>query len=381
MKSSKIDILHIVYSLNTGGMENGVVNLINNSSKDDFNHKVCCINISGAAAKRLNHNIEIFEFEKQDGHSWFFIFRLARFIKKEAPDIVHTRTWGAIDGIVAAKLAKVPIIIHGEHGWVIDDPCGRNIKRLLIRKVLSFWVNHYVAVSKDIARWLVNLVGIKRSRITEIINGVDTERFCPRNKKDVRRMLGFSQDNFIIGTVGRLDPIKDQSLLLQAFAYLNHDKKNLRLVLVGDGPEKRNLESMRKRLPCGDRVVFLGERDDVDKILFAFDLFVLPSRNEGISNTILEAMATGLPVIATNVGGNPELIQHRHTGLLFPLSDCHALVDALNFYIEQNPYTIEIHGRNARERAVRDFSLKRMVIQYEKLYKTLYDKKTKEFHR
>ncbi|MBW2740833.1 MAG: glycosyltransferase [Deltaproteobacteria bacterium] len=372
MKSSPIDVLHIVYSLNTGGMENGIVNIINNSNIDDFDHKVCCINVSGAAAKRLKHNIKIFEFEKKDGHSWFFIFRLARFIKKEAPDIVHTRTWGAIDGIVAAKLAKVPIIIHGEHGWVIDDPCGRNIKRLLIRKVLSFWVNHYVAVSKDIARWLVNLVGVKRSSITEIINGVDTDRFCSLKKLYIRNTLGYGKDEIIIGTVGRLDPIKDQRLLLQAFSYLKHEKKNLCLVLVGDGPEKQNLESVRKRLPCGDRVVFLGERDDVDKILSAFDLFVLPSRNEGISNTILEAMATGLPVIATDVGGNPELVKHGHTGLLFPPGGCQALVDALNFYIEQNPHMIEIHGQNARDRAVREFSLKRMVKEYETLYKSLY---------
>lgn len=298
---------------------------------------------------------------KREGNDWRLIPKLVKLMKDRKPDIVHTRNWGTVDGIVAAKLAGVLTVIHGEHGWNMDDPMGQNIRRRIARKLLSRVVNYFIAVSGDIKKWMVNSIGIKNTRGSKILNGVNTDKFCPRDNIGIRNSLGFSSEDIVIGTVGRLDPIKAQRLLLQAFSSLNHEKKNLCLVLVGDGPEKRNLKSVRKRLACGDSVVFLGERDDVDKILSAFDLFVLPSRNEGISNTILEAMSTGLPVIATSVGGNPELVKHGHSGLLFPPGDCEALVNALNFYIEQNPHMIEIHGQNGRERAVREFSLHRMV--------------------
>ena len=367
---SKIKILHVLHSFNMGGLENGVVNLVNNSDQNIFAHEICCVTKSGSAALRLKRRIPIYEMHKRDGNDWSLIPKLVKLIKNVRPDIVHTRNWGTVDSIVAAKLAGVRTVIHGEHGWNMDDPMGQNIRRRLVRKVLSGMVNYFVAVSEDIKQWMINSIGIKNTKVSKILNGVNTDKFCPIDNIGVRNSLGFSSKDIVIGTVGRLDPIKDQRLLLQAFSYLKHEKKNLCLVLVGDGPQKRNLESVKKTLPCGDRVVFLGERDDVDKILSAFDLFVLPSRNEGISNTILEAMATGLPVIATNVGGNPELVKHGHSGLLFPPGDCHALVDALNFYIEQNPYMIEIHGRNARERAIRDFSLQRMVKQYETLYQS-----------
>lgn len=372
---SKIRILHVVPSFNMGGMENGVVNLINNTDPHIFDHEICCITTSGNAESRLKLDVPIYEMHKRDGNDWRLIPRLVKVMKKRWPDIVHTRNWGAIDGVLAAKIVGVPLVIHGEHGWNVGDPTGRNTKRRIARKLLSCMVNRFVAVSEDINKWMINSIGINRSRINKVVNGVDTNKFCPQNKENARRALGASKSDFIIGTVGRLDPIKNQHLLLHASARLNKTRKNLRLVLIGDGPNRHRLESIKDTLPCRDRIEFFGERDDVHKILPILDVFVLPSANEGISNTILEAMSTGLPVIATNVGGNPELVRHGHTGLLVPPGDQDAIVDALNLYIEQNPHTIGVHGQNARERAVREFSLNRMIKQYETLYRSLY------FHR
>lgn len=367
-KLRKIKILHILHSFNMGGLENGVVNLINNSDPDIFSHELCCIARSGNAEKRLKRHIDIYEMHKREGNDWRMIPRLFGLIKERRPDIVHTRNWGAVDGILAAKLAGVSTVIHGEHGWNMDDPRGQNLKRRIVRKLLSGGVDRFVAVSEDIKNWMVNSVGIKGSRVATILNGVDTDKFCPGNKEDARIKLGFLNDEVIIGTVGRLDPVKDQGLLLRAFAMLNHGQKNLRLVLVGDGPERNRLESVRDSLVCRDHILFLGERNDVDNVLKALDIFVLPSKSEGISNTILEAMATELPVIATAVGGNPELVQDGHAGRLIPPDNCDALVDALNFYIDQSPHLVTVHGRNAREKAVRDFSLDRMVMEYDALY-------------
>jgi len=355
-----------------GGMENGVVNLINHTDPDIFSHEICCITTLGNAESRLKIDVPIYEMRKRYGNDWSLIPKLVKLMKDRSPDIVHTRNWGTVDGIIAAKISGVSTVIHGEHGWNVDDPTGRNTKRRIARKLLSCMVNRFVAVSEDINKWMINSIGIERSRINKVVNGVDTNKFCPQNKENARRALGASKSDFIIGTVGRLDPIKNQHLLLHAFARLNNARKNLRIVLIGDGPERHRLESIKDTLPCRDRIEFFGERDDVHKILPILDVFVLPSANEGISNTILEAMATGLPVIATNVGGNPELVQHGQTGLLIPPGDQDAIVGALNLYIDQNPRMRKEHGENARERAVRDFSLDRMVKQYEALYETLY---------
>lgn len=376
---SKIKILHILHSFNMGGLENGVVNLLNNSDHDMFEHEICCVTKSGNAALRLKNRIPIYEMYKHEGNDWRLIPKLAKLMKNRKPDIVHTRNWGTVDGIVAAKLAGIRAVVHGEHGWNMDDPRGQNIKRRMLRKLLSGTVDHFLAVSENIKNWMIDSVGIKSRKISKILNGVDTNKFCADNKGVDRNKLGFANNAVIIGTVGRLDPIKDQQLLLNAFAKLNHEQENLCLIFIGDGPERKRLESIKRTFPCRDHIFFLGERHDIHEVLPMFDIFVLPSKNEGISNTILEAMATGLPVIATDVGGNPELVQHAHTGLLIPPIDCDALVDAMNFYIEQAPHMRKIHGQNARDRAVRDFSLDSMVKQYETLYKTLYFKCQKNF--
>ena len=183
-------------------------------------------------------------------------------------------------------------------------------------------------------------------------------------------MLGLPEEGIVIGTVGRFDPIKDQPLLLRAFSGLESPEKTLRLVLIGDGPERETLESMREELRCKDRIVLLGERNDVEKILPALDVFVLSSKNEGMSNTILEGMAAGLPIVATSVGGNVELIIQDKTGLLFRPGDIRGLTEALKFYIAHQEER-KLHGANGRLEAERRFSVSRMIREYETLYTSL----------
>jgi len=274
---------------------------------------------------------------------------------------------------VAARIKGVSAIVHGEHGWNIDDPQGQNFKRRIVRKILSGAVSKFVAVSEDIKRWMIDSIGIKDSKISKILNGVDTKRFCPGNKNQARKILGFSEKDLLIGTVGRLDPIKDQQLLLQAFSNLESVQKTLRLMIIGDGPERKMLESVKKDLPCKDRIDFLGERNDVERLLIALDIFVLSSKNEGMSNTILEAMAVGLPVVATSVGGNLELVTQGKTGLFFEPGDTRGLTEALKFYVGHEEER-RLHGANGRCKVERHFSLSRMVEEYESLYTSLFKK-------
>jgi sugar transferase (PEP-CTERM/EpsH1 system associated) len=367
----KITIMHVIYSLDIGGLENGLVNLINRMDQSKFSHSICCIGQSGRYAKRLNgQDVEIFEMKKGEGSDLLLSMKLARVFKSIQTDIVHTRNWGAIDGIIGAKLARIPHVIHGEHGRDMTDPDGSNKKRKFIRKGLSYFVDRYITVSGDFREWLITDIGIDDRKVQTICNGVDTAKFNPDNKDLVRAKHGYSREDLIIGTVGRLDPIKDQQLLIRSFAQVAMKYPRLHLLIIGDGPCREDLERLAKDLGVSNNVLFSGMRHDVPELLKLLDIFVLPSLFEGISNTILEAMATGIPVVATRVGGNPELVVDGETGYLAPKQDIDALAKALENYI-LSPLILKQHGAAARERAVREFGLDRMVAQYEELYTRL----------
>jgi sugar transferase (PEP-CTERM/EpsH1 system associated) len=370
-----IKIMHVVHALGIGGLENGVVNLINHTNPDRFKHSICCISRSGQNAENLmKKNVEIFEMKKGEARDLFLPIKLAHLFKKAKVDIVHTRNWGAIDGIIGARLAGVPIAIHGEHGREITDPQGHNKRRNLIRKGLSYFIDSYITVSQELGEWLMTEVGIDKKKVQVICNGVDTTKFNPDHKDLVRKKYSYTDKDIVIGTVGRLDPVKDQQLLIKAFAQLNSIYSKLVLLIIGDGPSWKSLEKLVDELGIRAKVHFLGARTDVPELLKLLDIFVLPSIAEGISNTILEAMATGLPVIATHVGGNPELVVDKETGYLIPKEDLGALVKSLDQYI-LNKHLRKQHGTAGRERAIREFSLERMIARYETLYTDLVTQK------
>ncbi len=370
-----IKIMHVVHALGIGGLENGVVNLINHTDPDRFRHSICCISRSGQNAENLTgKNVEIFEMKKGEARDLSLPIKLAHLFMKAKVDIVHTRNWGAIDGIIGARLAGIPVAIHGEHGREIADPQGQNKRRNLIRKGLSYFIDSYITVSKELGEWLITQVGIDKKKVHIICNGVDTTRFNPDNKDLIRKKYHYTDQDIVIGTVGRLDPVKDQQLLIKAFAQLNLVHHRLILLIIGDGPSWKNLEKLASDLGVRTKIHFLGARTDVPELLKLLDIFVLPSIAEGISNTLLEAMATGLPVIATRVGGNPELVVDNETGYLIPKEDLGALVKSLDHYI-LNKHLRNQHGTTGRERVVREFSLDKMVARYEALYTDLITQK------
>lgn len=364
--------MHVVNSLEVGGLENGVVNLINNSDPELFAHKLCCIKRSGPLAERIARpDVEIIEMHGGYGNDFSLPFRLARLFRQKGPDIVHTRNWGTVDAIAGAKLAGVAGIVHGEHGREFHDMEGKNARRNRVRRLLSRFVDKYIVVSDDLRRWLIERVGVPAHKVTKIINGVDVDKFNDRDRPAVRRRLGYDGGAKIIGTVGRLDPVKGQRYLIAAFAELGRRHPDARLLIVGDGPGRQELEALARALGVRDKTIFAGERRDIPDLLKAMDLFVLPSLAEGISNTILEAMATGLPVVATRVGGNPELVAEGLTGLLVPSADSGALAAAIDWYL-LSPKAMESHGAAARERAVSRFALSGMVEAYRELYLSVH---------
>ena len=365
-------IMHIVDSLNIGGLENGVVNLVNYLDHTKFIHVICCLREVGPMAGRLHTKETEIICMGNDSTDYFMPMKLMHLISRIRPQVVHTRNWGTIDGIIAAKLARVKYVVHGEHGREFTDLHGSNYRRNLARWALGTWVNSFVAVSDEIKSWLVNKVRIPEKKIVTIINGVDTKKFYPPvDKGKVKQDLGIDPGTFIIGAVGRLDKVKNYEMLLKAMP-LKSGEFPYKLILIGDGPERDSLESFvtTHRL---SNVEFLGEKINVQDYLQAFDLFVLTSVGEGISNTILEAMATGVPVIATRVGGNPEIIEDNVTGSLIPSGDYALLNEMISKYMN-NKSLCQSQGQAGRFRCEKLFSLNVMVEKYDRLYSNLLNR-------
>lgn len=368
-------VMHVVFRFDVGGLENGVVNLINRMPAEDFRHAVVALTECAPDFVRriARPGVACFSLHKAPGHGVKLYPQLYRLFREQRPAVVHTRNLAALEAVVPARAAGVPVCIHGEHGWDVSDPFGLRRKYRMIRRLYSPFVGRYVALSGDIESYLRDRVGIAGARIERICNGVDTARFRPAAPGERLPDSPFGGAGLIrIGTVGRLQTVKDQLNLVRAFALarqMGPAGAALRLVIAGDGPLRAALEDEIRAAGIGDVVWLAGERGDVPAVMRALDLFVLPSRAEGISNTILEAMASALPVVATAVGGNAELVVAGATGALVPPADPAALARALHAYAEDVAMR-HAHGLAGRRRAEADFSLDGMVDRYAAMYRS-----------
>lgn len=380
MKDSRPLVMHIVYSFDVGGLENGIVNIINGMSAATCRHTVVALTHCAETFCRriMRDDVDFISLAKAPGHGVQLYPRLFRLFAELRPALVHTRNLAALEAVVPARAAGVPVRLHGEHGWDTSDPDGRRRKYRLLRRLYRPLVSHYVALSGELERYLRNGVGVPTDRLSRICNGVDTNRFAPAQAgcSVLDRNPFVSNDvPLVVGTVGRLEAVKDQVTLVRAFARLagsgNRCFDRLRLAIAGEGPQRGELEAAIREGGVGGRVWLAGERTDVPDVMRSFDLFVLPSRAEGISNTILEAMASGLPVLATAVGGNSELVAAGETGLLVPAADDVAMADGIACYVLDPALRIQ-HGDAGRRRVISEFSLDGMVERYRVLYETLF---------
>ena len=373
--SMPIRILHIVDTWAVGGLQSGLTNLIERMDMAHFEHVVCAMRpVDGPNAQRMPAGqTRVTCLSQEESASRFQVPALARRIREVRPDIVHTRNWGAFEGLWAARSTGGCARVHSEHGIDWDTTAKEPWRRLLCRRLAFQLADRVLSVSRQLRDLHAKRTGFPARKIEVIHNGVDSRRFSPDAavRARVRREFGISDGEFCIGCVGNLIPVKDHLTLLRAIGGFAQSGRPWRMLVAGTGPELSKLTAFVAAHPAWkDRVLVLGRSSSVPELLNAMDVYVLSSLTEGISNSLLEAMATGLPVVATETGGNPEVVVDGDSGLLFTVGDDSRLKEHLLALESRREWRWQI-GQRARRRVRDEFSIDSMVRKYEEVYESL----------
>ncbi len=369
-------VVHVMYRFDTGGLENGIVNLINHMPADAYRHAIVALTEVTDFRKRIKRDdVQFIALNKPPGHGFLLFPRLYRLFRELRPAIVHSRNLGALEVQLPAWAAGVPVRIHGEHGRDVGDLDGSNVTYQRVRRFYRPFVSYYLALSRDLAEYLISIIRVPKTKVLQVYNGVDAHRFHPGTATTGTSGCPFVRpQHWVIGTVGRMQTVKDQPTLARAFIRALQIEpmlaSRLRLALIGDGPLRSTCQQLLDDAGVGELAWLPGERSDIPDVMRGLDCFVLPSLAEGISNTILEAMASGLPVIATDVGGNADLVSAGETGSLVPAADPEAMAREI-VRLAAAPEQACAMGAAGRACIERKFSMEAMVAAYRGTYDKL----------
>ena len=378
VKDTRCHVVHVVYSFGVGGLENVIVQLINRLPVDRYRHTVLAMTtITDFKARLQRDDVELIALNKPPGHAIPLYPAIWRLFRRLAPDVLHTCNLAALELVPLGWLAGIPRRIHAEHGWDAHDRDGSNPRYRRLRRLYRPFVTHYVAVSRDIERYLETAIGVPDARRHLIANGVDTEVFHPLATPGLTDPVWpvsapvNPRTHRLIGTIGRLQTVKNQPLLAKAFVRLlevhPEMRDTVRLVILGEGPLRTEVEAILRAGACLDLAWLPGARADIPDLLPFFDVFVLPSQTEGTSCTLQEALACAVPVVATAVGGAPDVLGQGAYGTLVPSDNVDAMVQALAEQLNQ-PQPAQQRAMAGRTAAIKDFSLAAMWPQYDQLF-------------
>ena len=359
-----IRVAYAIWSLGLGGAEQVVIRLAAGLDRRRFEPLICCLDEPGPFATQAEKaGIEVVSLGKRGPLDGGAAHRLARLLSSRGVQTVHTHLWGAnFWGRLAGLWARIPVVVTTEHN--VDS--WKRVHHFMIDRALALATTRLVAVSQEVREFYEGH-GVGRGRWQVIYNGVEIRAAPSRHRGPAWRDLGLGAEEPVVALIGRLVPAKAPEVFLQALARATLRVPALRGLVVGDGPLRSELEGEARRLGLERRVVFAGLRTDVSELLAGLDAVLFSSVREGLSMAMLEAMAAGVPVIATEVGGTPELITDGRTGLLVPPGQPDALAEAL----------IGLLGDRARAAAIREaahrrveelFTVARMVAAHEQLY-------------
>ena len=360
-------VMHVVFTFHAGGMELGVLKLVNRLDPHRIQSSICSTRAGGGLAPLLAPHVSLFELRRRNGNDLRLVWEMYRLFRRERPHIVHTHAWGTLlEGLIAARMAGVPVVVHGEHGTL-----QLRWRQRLFQRFGWSRVDRLLSGSTRLAQRMAHEVAIPPDRIQTIRNGVELSRFQRRiTTKEARRELALPDSTPVVGAVGRLVPVKDHVSLVEAVAMLGRDGLAPVLVIAGEGPERDAIHGRARALGLDSQVRLLGHRTDIQTVFAALDVFVLSSRSEGLNNTILEAMAAGLPVVATRVGGADEMVIDGVTGFLVPATAPDKMADALKQLLSDLSMRLAM-GQAGRARAETEFDLDRTLLKYERMYTEL----------
>jgi starch synthase (maltosyl-transferring) len=361
-------LLFVITDLDVGGAEKFCVQLATGLDRSSWSPAVCCLSRPGAAAEPLAAaGVPVYSLDARSyWHAPATVLRLAWLMRQVRPAIVHTILFHAnVVGRLAARLAGVRRVISS-----IRVAERRYAHHLVLENLTCRLAQRILCVSGAVARYVRRHAHLPAAHLAVVPNGVDADEVGAATPVD-RATLGLPPDASVAAFVGRLDPQKGVDMLLRAAALAMSQLPQLHLVLAGAGPERDALVQLARQLGIQSRAHFLGLRSDVPSLLRAADLFVLSSRWEGMPNAVLEAMAAGLPVVATRTEGTTELVREGETGLLVDIDDCSGLARAL-VCVAADPSRRADWGSAARQLVRREYSVDRMIVRYEQLYDGLF---------
>jgi glycosyltransferase involved in cell wall biosynthesis len=362
-------IIHLITELDRGGAQTALYRLLAHGDRQRYAPRVLCLyNGDKVVAQQIRQlGIPVTDLGMTAQWRLDAFGRLVRILRQERPFILHTWMFHAnIPGRILGRLAGVPAIISAERTMGQEGRFRRWLNRLT-----GNLPDNIICVSQQVADFAAQEIGLPPGKLTVIRNGIDIAQFANLpDQQTARAEFGLPSQGRIIAAVGRPRPVKGFAYLLDAFAQIAAAYPDLYLVFVGDGPDKRPLQTAAQQLSAANRVLFLGDQQEIPRLLAGVDMLVLPSLWEGLPNVVLEAMATGLPVVGTAVGGTPELITHNETGLLVPPRDPAALAAAIRQLLDHPEQAAQM-GRNGRQCAATQFTIEGMVERTETLYEKI----------
>lgn len=372
--NGKLHLAHIIGFLGVGGMELGVLRQSNALCRRGFKVSIIYLDEKQPEAEALlDPEVNTIRVRKTPGIDWKIILRLAQHLRTQQVDIVHTHNWTTyLYGVLAARVSRVPIIIHGEHGRDTETQ-DTHWKRILVRRLLARMCHHLTAVSTDIQFMMLRTWRLAPHKVSFLPNGVDLQKYRPpKNRSVAKARIGLRNDAPVIGTIiGTFRPIKGLPCILHAMSAVCRNYPTAQLVIVGDGDSRKDMLLLTRKLGIGHRVHFLGKRTNIPEILGAMDVYVNASLYEGMSNTILEALACGVPVVATAVGGTPKLLRDGKYGILVPPHAPEEISRAICRLLAtpELRHKYAVHGRQLIEM---HHSFELMIQNYERLYRRLF---------
>jgi sugar transferase (PEP-CTERM/EpsH1 system associated) len=369
-------VVHVVEALDSAHTETGLLNLIRHLPAERYRHAIVCLRGQGDYEAGLREQgVEIVKLHQQERGLLHYL-RLYRVLRTLRPDLIHTRNRSGLPAQLVAALAGVRLRVHAEHGRDLGPDGAPRFRGQALRRLLRPLTDQFITANGDLEQWLVGAIGAEPARVTQIANGVDSVQFHPRlGPAAAVGPAGFMHDGvFVIGSIGRMDDSANHTLLVEAFLRLiaspHPAHQRLRLMIVGDGPVRAECQAMLNRAGAAARAWLPGARGDTAQLLRAMDLFVLPSLTEDRANAILEAMASGLPVVASAVGCNAELVHPGFTGILVPPTSAELLAAAVSDYC-RIPEMAARHGARARSHVIARHSMPAMARDYLAVYDAL----------